>query len=60
MRSNCRRVHQRRHPPVVTLGLVPRVQGQVTERLPWMLGAGPSMTTEYVSKALRTREKRHG
>src|SRR3546814_14807839 len=48
------------HSPIVTLGLDPRVQRRVTERLPWMLGSSPSMTIGYVAKGVRTEEHHHG
>src|SRR3546814_3092857 len=48
------------HSPIVTLGLDPRVQRRVTERLPWMLGSSPSMTIGYVAKGVRTeRSEEH-
>src|SRR3546814_19643960 len=48
------------HSPIVTLGLDPRVQRRVTERLPWLLGSSPSMTSGYVVKGVRTEEPHHG
>src|SRR3546814_14463201 len=48
------------HSPIVTLGLDPRVQRRVTERLPWMLGSSPSLTIGYVAKGVRTEATPHG
>src|SRR5690606_30219843 len=59
-RPGMQNTHQHLHPPIVTLGLDPRVQSRVTERLPWMLGSSPSMTKGCVASAVRTWENSDG